>query len=299
MRLPVLSCAVLLIAAAAPLMAAPDDLDSLLQNLKEAVESKKDPAEVKQLAAAADALARKIIAAGGDGAAISRAKEAAMYCEYALFSAASAAQPAAAVDLFSALEQQNPKSKYLDQGGYERYFLALSHSGGASKIPAIAEKAIANFPNNPDLLLVAANTAIVKNQNDRALTLATRLLNAAGKQQKPEGVAAADCEKKKNLEVTTGHYIAGLASAAKGQYYQADQHLRAALPSVQGTAMAGPALYYLGVANYNLGKQMMNKARVLEAAKFSEQAAAVKGFPMAQEAAHNSLVMRSEAGTMR
>jgi hypothetical protein len=286
-------------AAAAPLMAVPDDLDSLLQNLKEGVESKKDPAEVKQLAAAVDALARKIIAAGGDQAAIARAQEADLYCEYALFSAASAAQPAVAVDLFSALEQQNPKSKYLDQSGYERYFLALNQSGGASKIPAIAEKAIANFPNNPDLLLVAANTAIVKNQNDRALTLATRLLNAAGKQQKPEGVPAAEWEKKKNLEVTTGHYIAGLASAAKGQYYQADQHLRAALPSLQGTAMVGPALYYLGVANYNLGKQMMNKARVLEGAKFSEQAAAVKGFPLAQEAAHNSLVMRSEAATMR
>ena len=63
-----------------------------------------------------------------------------------------------------------------------------------------------------------------------------------------------------------------------GQYFEADKELRAALPLIQGnTAMTAPALFYLGMANYDLGRRTMSKARVPEAAKFSEQAAAIKG----------------------
>jgi hypothetical protein len=58
------------------------------------------------------------------------------------------------------------------------------------------------------------------------------------------------------------------------------------------------ALYYLGVANYQLGKQTLNKARVLEGARFSEQAAAIPG-ALQQQAYHNALVMKDEAGKMR
>ena len=61
--------------------------------------------------------------------------------------------------------------------------------------------------------------------------------------------------------------------------------------------MMGTALFDLGVANFQLGKMMLNRARVLEAARFSEQVAAIKG-PHAQEAFHNALVMKNEAGKM-
>jgi hypothetical protein len=42
----------------------------------------------------------------------------------------------------------------------------------------------------------------------------------------------------------------------------------------------------------------MKKAQVLEAVKFSQQAAAIKG-PLAQQAWHNAQVMKDEAGRMR
>ncbi len=60
----------------------------------------------------------------------------------------------------------------------------------------------------------------------------------------------------------------------------------------------GPELFDLGVANFQLGKMMMKRAEVHEAAKFSEQAAAVKGSPQAQEALHNALDVKTEAGKM-
>jgi hypothetical protein len=42
----------------------------------------------------------------------------------------------------------------------------------------------------------------------------------------------------------------------------------------------------------------LSKARVLEGAKFSEQAAAIES-PFAQQAQHNANVMKAEAGNMR
>ena len=41
---------------------------------------------------------------------------------------------------------------------YTHYFLALQQAGVASKILVIAEKVVANFPENEDLLLVLADT---------------------------------------------------------------------------------------------------------------------------------------------
>jgi hypothetical protein len=42
----------------------------------------------------------------------------------------------------------------------------------------------------------------------------------------------------------------------------------------------------------------LNKALVLEAAKFSEQSAAIES-PYADQARHNALVMKADAGKMR
>ena len=305
MNLSVLSFAVLLFAG--PLVAVSDDLENAYQSLKEAVESKKDAAEVKKLAVDTSALARQVTTAAAPESdaekeawtkRVARASEIELYAEYALYATALQAPPATAVDLLSTLEQQNPKSKYLDEGGYERYFLALNQTGATAKIPAIAEKAVANLPNSPDLLLVVAESARTRKQSDRALGYAKRLLAALNKRQKPEGMPAADWERKKSTALGAGHWIAGVVYFDKSQFYQADQELRAALPLIKGNeAMLSSALFDLGVANFQLGKMMMNKARVLEAAKFSEQAAAIKG-PLSQEAWHNAMVMKTEAGKM-
>jgi hypothetical protein len=53
-------------------------------------------------------------------------------------------------------------------------------------------------------------------------------------------------------------------------------------------------LFHLGVVNYELGRLTNNKPRVLEAAKFSDRAAAMNT-PYAQQAWRNAQVMRTEA----
>ena len=304
MKLPALGVALVLLVG--PAVAVADDLEDGIQSLRDAV-AKKDAETVKKLSASLYPMATQ---AAGEAAPqgadekkaweerIAYAKNARLYVESALASTAVQSTPEVMVDLLVTLEQYNPKSKYLG-ATYGQYLVALDKTGAKAKIPATAEKALANFPENDDLLMYMMETAVAKKQTDRALVYANRLTAAINKVGKPEGMAAADWERKKNAELSRGYYMAGVISAEKGQYVPADKNLRAALPLIQGQpSMMGPALFYLGMANYQLGKMTLNKAKMLEAVKFSEQSMAIDS-PYAEQARHNALVIKDEAARMR
>ena len=304
MKLSVLSMLVLLVGA--PAVGRTQDLDTTYQSLKDA-EAKGDAAAVKKLAAETSALARKAAAEAAPEdasekdawtARVAYAKDVDLQAEYALVDVALKSQPATMVDLLAALEAQNPKSKYLDDA-YANYLYALNQVGASAKIPAIAEKGLANFPENPDLLYFLTENARSSRQNDRAQSYANRLLAAFAKRPKPEGVSEADWEKKKSAMMGEGYRISGVVSGEKSQYAAADKNLRAAMPYIKGNnAFTAEALFYLGLADYNLGKMTMSKAKILEGAKFSDQCAAITG-PYAEQAYKNSMIMKTEAGKMR
>jgi len=304
MKLRALSVALMLLAG--PVVAVADDLEDAVKGLKDAA-AKSDVNAVKKLAATIRPMTAKMVAEPAPKAAdekkaweahIAFAKDSRLYVESALAGTALQSQPAVLVDLISTLEQLNPKSKYLNQA-YGPYLVALDKTGAAAKIPAIAEKALVNFPESEDLLLYMADAAMIRKQPDRAIGFANRLTATLSKRAKPEGVAAADWERKRSAALAHGYYIAGVITAEKGQYIPADKNLRAALPLIQGQpTMLGPALFYLGMANYQLGKMTLSKARVLEAAKFSEQSMAIPG-AYQDQARHNALVMKDEAARMR
>jgi hypothetical protein len=283
-----------------------DELDDTYQSLQDAV-AKKDAAQVKKLAVPLFEQARKAIAAPEPTSAIEKedwpnrikyAKEAEGYAEYALYATGVQAEPAVMVDLLGLLEAQSPKSKYLDQG-YDAYLSALRQVGKEAEIPAIVEKAVANFPANPDLLLVAANTAQVKKQADRAISMANRLVAAANSRPKPEALPAADWERKKSLWLGRGYWISGVLNGEKNLYALSNKSLRAALPYIKGEpGLLGPALFYLGLDNYQLGKMTNNKKQVLEGATFSDQCAAIAG-PFQDQAYRNSMAMKGDANNMR
>jgi hypothetical protein len=291
---------------AGPVVAVAGDLEDAVQSLKDAT-AKKDVAEVKKLAATIHEMTCELVSAPAPADAeekkiwaehVQYAKGVDVYVEGAIYATAVQSPPAVLIDLVNTLEGLNPKSKFLDEA-YGPYLVALNKTGAAAKIPAVAEKALANFPENEDLLLLLTENAANRNQNDRALSFANRLVASLNKHPKPEGAAAADWERKRTAGLTRGYWTAGVLSAQKGMWVAADKNLRAALPLVQGTpAMAGPALFYLGMANYELGKMTLTKAKVLEAAKFSEQAMAIEG-PYQDQARHNALVMKNEAAKMR
>jgi len=286
--------------------AAAEDLDSSYQNLQEAV-AKKDAAQVKKLSAETFVIAHQAAGEAEPAAAdekdawkhrVAYANEVESYTEYALYAVAVQSEPAVMIDLMAALEAQNPKSKYLDQG-YGAYFAALARNKEEAKIVPLAEKAIASLPQNPDLLLVLAESAMSHKQNDRALSYANRLVAAAGKRAKPESVPAADWERSRSTWLGHGYWIAGTLNADKQLYAAADKNLRAALPLVKGDDYrTGVALFYLGVVDYQIGKATLDKKKVLEAAQFSDEAAKINT-PVAHQAWLNSQNMKTEAAKMR
>jgi hypothetical protein len=291
---------------AGPAVAVAQDIDTSYQALKDAVD-KKDVDAVKKLAPEASKLGREVSAEAEPAAAaekeawkkrVAYGKDVDQFSEYALYAMAIQAQPAGQVELFSMLEKQNPKSKYLDEG-YSNYIAALGQTGGAAKVNELADKGLANLPENEDLLYVAANAALARKQTDRAASLANRLTAAVNKHSKPEAVPAADWERKRATLLGRGYWIAGVVAAEKSQFAIADKNLRAALPYIKGDSnMAGPAYFYLGVANYQLGKMTLSKPKVLEGAKFSEESAKIQG-PYQQQAWRNAALIKTDADKMR
>lgn len=283
-----------------------DELEDSFQKLKEA-EPSKDVALIKKLATETCALAQKAAAGPAPESEAEKAnwtkhleylRDVQAHAEYALFALAVQTPPATSVDLIATLEAQNPDSKYLDEA-YARYLWALSQTGASAKIPAIAETALKHFPENEDLLIVLADNAMSRKATDRAAVYAERAIAVLNKHGKPEGMSAGDWEKKKSATMGRSRWIAGVAHGEKAQHYECDRDLRAALPLIKDNAnMTASALFYLGVANYQLAASMRDRSRMLEAAKFSDEAAAYRG-PLSQQAWRNAQAMRAEAQKMR
>jgi hypothetical protein len=283
----------------------PDELEKSYKSLQEATAGKNVP-QVKKLAAESSAMARKVIAEPAPESDLRKdywkrdvayAKEIDLYAEYALFAVAVQSPPATLIDLINALEQLNPKSKYMDDA-YAYYFIALNQTGAAGKIVPYAEKALANHPDSEDLLLILADNALNNQQADKAGEYAERIVATLPKEAKPDTLSEADWDKKKGVTLGRAYWICGLVHAGKNQYDQADQDLRAALPYLKGNdQLLGSTLFQLGVANYNLGKTSSNKQLLLDGANFSEQAAALPG-PHVQQATANAKAMRAEAAKM-
>ena len=298
--------AVALVFLSGPAVAGADKLDDTFQSLKDAV-AKKDAAQIKALAIEMNPLVQEVTGSAAPADAeekkdwterVTAAKRMGEYSEYALYVAAVESQPGEMAGLIATLEQVNPCSKYLDVV-YGPYLLALTKAGSGAKVPAIAEKALANFPDNEDLLLVMVETTINRKQTERALNYANKLTAVLTNHSKPDTLSAVEWDRKRSAGLGRGYWVSGVIYSEKGNYAAADKKLRAALPYIKGSdAMMGPALFYLGMANYQLGKMTLNKGLVAEAAKFSEQSAAIES-AYAEQARHNALVMKNEAARMR
>jgi hypothetical protein len=134
-----------------------------------------------------------------------------------------------------------------------------------------------------DAYLVVANAALSAQQGDRASAFAKKAL-AAPKGTKPEQQAA------------DAHYIIGVVAANKKDNVTADKELRASLAGIKGIpALEGPALFFLGEADYTLGRQGMDRAQADQGIKFLLQSALISGQYQASAAAEAKR-MKTELG---
>jgi tetratricopeptide (TPR) repeat protein len=278
-----------------------NDLDVAYYGLK-AAEGKEDPGLVKTWSARTSAIAHKYIASAKAPAdedekqQLEYVKGVDNYADYALYALAlKLKDPKEIAELGAALEQQNIKSQYMPQvSGI--YLAALTQSGQAAKLCPVAEKlAIANS-KDADAGVNAANCSLQQKHYDRAVTHATQVIEALGSHAKPEGMSDAEWASKKAMLLGRANWIAGIAYASENRMGPADKALRAALPSVKGEPqMAAAALFQLGLANYQLGKAIGDKAKMREGLQFFQQCAEITS-PYQNQASSNVRTIKSELG---
>jgi hypothetical protein len=111
-------------------------------------------------------------------------------------------------------------------------------------------------------------------------------------------MSAAAWETKRSTMLGRGYWYSGVAASMRNDFFNADRNLRAALPLIAGNEeFQAAAWFYLGVADYQLGRQALNRQQLMDAAKFSDQAAATKS-QYARQAWSNANLIRQELDKM-
>jgi len=277
------------------------DMDVAYAGLK-AAEGKEDVELVKKWSARTSAAARKEIASAKpptndeEKQQATYTKDVDMYSEYALYVLAlKVKEPKETIDLIDALEKQNPKSQYLAEGA-ATYFEALEKAGeGAKACPAAARMAAADA-KNAEAMLFAAQCSWTGNRADGVINYASKAVTALNSRTKPEGTSDSDWATKKATMLGSANFYIGQGYTMQGRYGPATKALRASLGSIKGNeAFYAIALFDLGLANYNLGKTVGDKAQMREGLRFFEQSAAMKS-SVQDQAARNASLVRNELG---
>jgi tetratricopeptide (TPR) repeat protein len=274
-----------------------DELEDSYTKLKEAV-ANKDADAVKAEAANTFKLAQELVNKPQPAEAdevenwkqrVDYGKQVTAYTEYALAFTATQA-PDKTVDLVDTLLAQNPKSTYLDVCT-SAYLAALGKISPAKQIEGMT-KIVAGRPDNVDAL-AALTEGLMSKSPDRALGYANRLVSVLKTKAKPEGLSEADWERGKTTGLASGYFVAGVIYGSKNSWIECDRDLKSALALNHDNYRLGIIYFYLGLSNYQLGKMTMDKPRIQQALKYSQQSAAIPG-PMKDQASHNVNAIQNE-----
>ncbi|MBM3813635.1 MAG: hypothetical protein FJW20_18580 [Acidimicrobiia bacterium] len=282
----------------------PSDAEMAHGALK-AAEAKKDPDLILKWAVATSDAARKAVAskkpADEDEVEnwkhkVDFAKQVETYTEYSLFNTAlQTTDPGKKIQLIDKLAERNPQSQYLAQLD-EVKFQSYRQLNNTEKAVEVAEALIAKNSTNEDLYLFVADYQFQKKDYDKTQDYGDKLVALMKSKPAPQGVAAADWEKKKTTATGLGLWFKGMSLAAQSKFGPADQVLRDALPFVDDNdQLKAAALFNLGLANYRLGDSAKspNTQRILDALKFNQQCAAIKS-PYQANAQRNITAIRSQ-----
>jgi hypothetical protein len=259
-----------------------DELEDSYTKLKDTV-AKKDADAVKADAAATHKLAMVLVNAPQPSAAdevanwkqrVEYGNEVVAYTEYSLAYVATQVEGAKTIELVDALIAQNPKSKYLDTCT-SAYLSALGKSGAAKQLDGM-KKIVEGRPDN-EVALAALAEGLMSKSPDQALRYANTLI------------------KLKGAGLPTGYFVAGVINGARTSWLDCDRDLKGALPLVHDNYKLGIMYFYLGLANYSLGKMTMDRPRMQIGLKYSQQSAAIAG-PMKDQAYHNVLAIQNDLG---
>jgi len=169
-------------------------------------------------------------------------------------------------------------------------YLEMFRQAGDPRKTLQAAKRILELDDSSLTALAVIAESYLESENDpkKLVTYATRILAQLDRQKKPEGPAGAEWSKKKAALTARANWMIGTAAMQQEKFVQADRSLRAALPSLKGDSrMTSAALFYLGWANYRMGK-------FADAIRFNKECMLVNG-PYRQHAEKNLRVIQAEA----
>lgn len=209
------------------------------------------------------------------------------YTEYSMGVAASypSNTPAVIAQLTDAIIAQNPKSDYLELA-VPPYLAALAQTSQQAEIDG-AQKILKLQPENEDALQRLTEGYLSQQKLTEAGRSAAELLAVVSAKARPERYSAEAWRDKRTLLTNRAHFVAGAAACERQSWNECDQHLR----TVTDAANAGATNFYLGLANYRL-------AKLDDALKFSQAAAAVAG-PMQSAAQRNAAAIQQEMRTKK
>lgn len=276
------------------------DMDAAYFALKAAV-AKEDIAQAKKWSARTSEAASKITAsakAPADDDAkhqLEYAKEVHEYADYALYVLALKAQPKEVIELVDQMEKQDPTSQYLPLASGS-YFTALEKAGEGAKACPAAERMSAGASKNVEAMLVAANCSMRAQKGAGMVTYGSKAMEALGSRGKEEGLSDAEWASKKENMLGNAHWYVGVGYSLEGKYGPANKSLRVALPLLKGSEqLRGECLFYLGLANYSLGKAIGDRGQMRQGLQFFQQAAAVTN-PLQDQASRNAKSVLAELG---
>ncbi len=279
----------------------PVDLDSAFAALQ-AADAQKDQELIRKYAAVSwDAASKAVLApkpADPDDVPdwtkqVEFANQSLAYAEYVLASQA-ALEPNSRrkAELIQALEQRNPQSKYLVA---VKRNIRVREEANPAQAFAMAERGLAEDPNNEDYLMRIANHYMAHEDDlAKVLTYSLRVLEVLETKRKPEGVTSQEWEKKKARYTGGANWMIGVVYGKQARYGLSDRYLRAALEQIQDDAqLLAAAYFYLGYDNYALAGQLRDRGRAVEAARFSRLCLAIDG-PFQPLAQKNLEVLRND-----
>jgi hypothetical protein len=222
------------------------------------------------------------------------AKQVITRCEYALYAAElQSTNPKDIAMFYEALEKLSPTSQYIkDAGG--RYLITLLQAKEIAKAQDFAIRAAENDQAGDDVLLFAADASLSAKQDyDKAIAYAGKLIAVLPAEPAPQGVNAAEWEAKKKNSLGRAYWIQGAAYGAKNEWVECEKAMKAAMPLIESSAtgkeLVPGAYFYLGLANYSLAKSTPKGDPVRKAEALKNFQACVKFPGPFQEQAQKNL----------
>ena len=149
---------------------------------------------------------------------------------------------------------------------------------------------------NAEAMLYAADCSWRGNRADAVISYAAKASEAVSTRAKREGVSDSDWATQKNALLGSASFYTGVGYTMQMRYGPASKALKAALPAIKGNQqLYAIALFDLGLANYQLGKPLGDKAQMRQGLQFFQQSAEIAS-PMQDQASKNAKLVLAELG---